>query len=560
MKKLIIFLVAITSLMWSCEDFLDNKNYTKQDDNSFPLTVEEANQLVVGVYNTLNEEISSYDNSSFFFNELASDERFGGGGTDNFNWQATSKLLNYGPDYFLGFWSNRYQGIFRANVALEKFENIPWENDKQKNTAYGEVHFFRGYYYFTLVQFFENVPLILNSLSGNEPQAPVDDVYAQIAFDLKKAIELFPNDPYSSYEKGRVTKWAAEAIMARVFLFYTGFYNKTELPLAGGGSITKSQVVAWLDDCIANSGHDLVPDYRNLWPYTNEFTVEHYHYTQGLGLRWAGESNQEVVFATKCANGSGFRNGLCLAMTVRRPHGESKFPFPFTRGYGAGPISPVMVQQWEELEPNDVRRSASIWHADEYGDQYQWGGDNQAEETGWWQKKYMGIASRTEDGTYQHSYNVPMYGLSVSSATSTGAFTQDLVHIRFADVLLMHSELTETTTGINRVRSRVNLDPIGAYTLQALKNERRFELAFENTRYNDIRRWGDAESLLEGQIGLPIKTTALDAVITHQIGFGARYRATRGFFPIPQSQIRLSNNVLIQNPGWGTPEVEFTGL
>lgn len=68
--------------------------------------------------------------------------------------------------------------------------------------------------------------------------------------------------------------------MARVFLFYTGFYNKTELPLAGGGSITKSQVVAWLDDCIANSGHDLVPDYRNLWPYTNEFTVEHYHYTQ----------------------------------------------------------------------------------------------------------------------------------------------------------------------------------------------------------------------------------------------------------------------------------------
>jgi hypothetical protein len=128
MKKLIIFLVAITSLMWSCEDFLDNKNYTKQDDNSFPLTVEEANQLVVGVYNTLNEEIRSYDNSSFFFNELASDERFGGGGTDNFNWQATSKLLNYGPDLFLGFWSNRYQGIFRANVALEKFENIPWEN------------------------------------------------------------------------------------------------------------------------------------------------------------------------------------------------------------------------------------------------------------------------------------------------------------------------------------------------------------------------------------------------------------------------------------------------
>lgn len=559
MKK-ILFLFAISLVLMSCEDFLDNTNYTKQDDNSFPLTVEEANQLVVGVYNTLNEEISSYDRSSFFFNELASDERFGGGGSDNYNWQAVSKLLNYGPDLFQGFWANRYQGIFRTNVAFEKFDNIPWENEKQKNTAYGEIHFFRGYYYFTLVQFFENVPLILSSLSGNSPQASVDEVYAQAAFDLKNAIELLPGNPYTSVEKGRVTKWAAQSIMARMFLFYTGFYNKTELPVAGGGSITKAQVVSWLEDCIANSEHDLVSDYRNLWPYTNEYTAEHYFYTQGQGLKWEGESNKEVVFATKCANGSSFRNALCLAFTVRRPHGETLFPFPFTRGYGGGPVSPVLVAQWEQSEPTDIRRSASIFHADEYGDQYQWGGDNQVEETGFWHKKYVGIASKTSDGKYQHSYNIPMYGLSVSSATSTGAFTQDLVHIRFADVLLMHSELTETKDGINRVRTRAGLEPIGAYSLQALKQERRFELCFENTRFNDIRRWGEAEALLEAQIGIPVKNTNLDAKITHSIGFGARYRATRGFWPIPLSQIRLSDNLLKQNDGWGTPEVEFTGL
>lgn len=171
----------------------------------------------------------------------------------------------------------------------------------------------------------------------------------------------------------------------------------------------------------------------------------------------------------------------------------------------------------------------------------------------------MGIASKTAEGVYQHSYNVPMYGLSVSSATSTGAFTQDLVHIRFADVLLMHSELTETSTGINRVRSRAGLPPV-SYSLAALKQERRFELCFENTRYNDIRRWGDAEALLDAQLGIPVKTTNLDSRITHQIGFGARYRATRGFWPIPQSQILLSNNVLKQNAGWGTSDVEFTGL
>lgn len=61
-------------------------------------------------------------------------------------------------------------------------------------------------------------------------------------------------------------KWAAEALMARVFLFYTGYYDKEALPLPDGGSITKQQATDWLVDCIENSGHDLVSDFRNLWP------------------------------------------------------------------------------------------------------------------------------------------------------------------------------------------------------------------------------------------------------------------------------------------------------
>lgn len=102
---------------------------------------------------------------------------------------------------------------------------------------------------------------------------------------------------YNQYvEAGHATKWAAEALMARVYLFYTGFYGKDSLPLVtadGVGSISKSEVVAWIDDCVANSGHSLVNDYRNLWPYTNEFTVGDYEYTKnatdvnGNALRWA---------------------------------------------------------------------------------------------------------------------------------------------------------------------------------------------------------------------------------------------------------------------------------
>ena len=69
---------------------------------------------------------------------------------------------------------------------------------------------------------------------------------------------------------------------------------------ADGGSITKQQVVTWLEDCIANSGHQLVGDFRNLWAYTNEYTVDDYAYTAGVTgvdgqpLRWAGNGNAEL--------------------------------------------------------------------------------------------------------------------------------------------------------------------------------------------------------------------------------------------------------------------------
>jgi hypothetical protein len=554
MKK-ILFLLMASFLLFSCEDFLYTENYTKKTMVSFPLNLDDANQMITGVYNTLNEEIqSNYTSSPFFITELASDERFAGGGVNDRPWHAVDKLMNFGVNMMAGFWRNRYEGIFRANVAVETLPGIPWESEKQRNTALGEIHFLRGYYYFTLVQFFGNVPLILESLPANKPQSPVDEIYAQIASDLKKAIELLPDDKYNPGLAGRATKWAAESILARTFLFYTGFYNKSELPLAEGGSITKSQIVTWLEDCIANSGHDLVSDYRNLWPYTNEYTVEDYEYTKGQGLKWEGDGNKEIIFATKFAI-QNFRNTICQAFGLRQPLGQVN-SFPFAQGWGGGPISPVLWNEWESAEPNDIRRTASIFYGDDLPD-YRWGADNIVQETGFWQKKYIGISCYV-DGVFNFSYNIPMYGFNRDWAN---AFTNDLVHMRFSDVLLMHSELTETLTGINRVRARAGLSPHSSYSLKLLKQERRFELCFENTRFDDLRRWGDAETALEKQTGVPIKNANVDSQINAVGGgYGVRYRATQGFWPIPEDQINLSEGVLKQNPGWGIPEAEFTNL
>ena len=154
-----------------------------------------------------------------------------------------------------------------------------WSSGDKKNQLLCETYFLRAFYYFNLAQVFNGVPLVLSTEPKNLPKATPDEVYAQIASDLKASIEVGPSTKYPNFGIGRVSKWAAEGMMARVWLFYTGFYKKSELPLVDGGSISKAQVVSWLEDCIQNSGYGLVSDQRNLWPYTNPYTAKDYPYT-----------------------------------------------------------------------------------------------------------------------------------------------------------------------------------------------------------------------------------------------------------------------------------------
>jgi hypothetical protein len=129
----------------------------------------------------------------------------------------------------------------------------------------------------------------------------------------------------------------------------------------------------------------------------------------------------------------------------------------------------------------------------------------------------------------------------------------DLIHIRFADVLLMHSELTGDATGLNRVRARSGLAPV-ACNLENIKNERRFELAFESIRYWDLLRWSgpsleEAGNALNKQTGFDLINAAV-VVPMVKFDYKARLQATQGYWPIPQTEIDLSNGVLEQNPGW----------
>lgn len=561
MKKIISILVLATVFL-SCEKVLDSQSYDKKNTSNFPATVTDANQMLTGIYSTMSAAISNTAHTHFYMAELASDDRFGGGGENDKDMQGLDHLMNTKTSRFEPFWAARYQGIARANNAIATLDLVEgWESDAQKNQMLGEAHFLRALFYFELSQMFGEVPLVVTTAAENLPKAPADQTYAQIAYDLQQAINLMPSSPYNSVVSGHATKWAAQALMARVFLFYTGYYGKTELPVANdGGTIAKSQVITWIDDCVANSGHGLVDDFRSLWPYSNDVTGKDYEDYDGPN--WVGDGNKEVVFAVKFGttvgwgedSQIGYANQYVLHFGLRSNNGQAG-TFPFGQGWGAGPVNSMLWNDWRTAEPNDIRRKGSIMDADNDLESYIYGADSQMEETGFWQKKYIPITAYDE-GTLVPSYAIIKFNAPADMQLS---HTQDLTLIRFADVLLMQSELKEDATGMNKVRARVDL-PAVAYSLDALKKERRWELAFEGLRYFDLMRWGDAANALAAQEGVAIKNKGIDTEMkAFGGGYRARYEATGGFWAIPESQIQLSDGVLTQNEGWGTPAAEFTG-
>lgn len=555
--------------MSGCNDFLDTQNYVKKDTSNFPQNVDDANQLLTGVYGELNLLNADPDDAPFFISEVASDDRFASGGVNDNGAHGADKLLRYGVDQFANTWKKHYAGIYKANVALEGYEKVlDWESEAQKNSFYGQTYFLRAFYYFDLAQLFDEVPLILNSAGGNFPKSNADVIYAQIASDLKNGIEMMDATKYPDFEAGRATRWAAEALMARVFLFYTGYYGESSLPLLDGGEVTKAEVITWLEDCRDNSGHDLVGDFRNLWPYTNEYTIDDYPYVAGkIGvdgqpLKWAGDGNIETIFATKFSNvyalSAGYVNYYALYFAPPINVGESTFPWG--RGWGKACVTPNLWDDWLAEEPTDLRRQASIIDVTDPNEMknYTWGANSEMEETGYWQKKIIAVAAKDPStGGFVNGFAV-----LASGARNHIQFcnTTDLIHIRYADVLLMHSELTQTTDGINKVRQRAGLPVISSYSLDALKRERRFELAFEGLRWFDLMRWGDAPDALEKQVGQPIRNAGVPlAMSSFSTGFKARYEATGGFWPIPDSQIDLSEGVLKQNKGWIEADAMFEG-
>jgi len=550
MKRLTYIIAASIFLFAGCESFLDTESYTKKNTSNFPATQSDAELMITGIYASMNDLIADPESHPFYIFEMAGDDRLGGGSTSNRGAQSYDRLLNAGISFSESLWREWYSGIFRANNAIETMDNVTeWSTAGKREQLLGEAHFLRAFFYFDLVRVFGQVPLILETAPQNLPKSPADDIYAQITYDLQQAIELSPSLKFPEYGSGHASKWAAEALMARVYLFYTGFYNKTELPVAGGGSVGKQQVISYLEDCINNSGHTLVSDQRNIWPYTNPYTGADYQYVIDNGLLWEGDGCKETLFAVKFSNtGDRGRFNRIVEFFGMRKSAASCFPF-IPQGYSNGPVNTTLWDDWS-TDPDyagDTRLRGSICREQDEIPNYPGDPIKEVEKTRLWAKKYLGVGAY--DGDNLMITFAVFYG---GTNNRQVGLTSDIILIRMADVYLMHSELTQTVTYMNKVRQRAGLPPYATYSLASLKKERRYELCFESIRWNDLRRWGDMQEKVNNQEGVAITNRGVPSVYT----FGAfdymqRYQQTGGgFWKIPESQVTLSEGVLEQNPGW----------
>lgn len=566
MKK-ILLCIASVCLMTSCsESFLDTDNLTKKDSSIFPKSTADANQVLTAMYRPIMGDANSPQSSSFFIAELMSDDRFGGGGTDDHDVQAIASFKKTSENMYARFWSLRWEGIYRANFMLKCEGNINWDSEAEHSRIIGETYFLRAYYYFELARAFGRVPLVLTPDPVNNPQAEPTAMYGQIASDLLTAISKLPSTKWTAGvgTDGHATKWSAEAMLARVFLFYTGYYNAESITLPGeAGTLSKTQVVSLVEDCVSNSGHNLVPEFRNLWPYS---AAADYKYNVDNKLSYIGEdgNNPEAVFVVKhSGNDWSARNNEALFFSLRyQDEGGNKWMdcYPYGSGWGTGSVTRNLYETWPTADPRRTGSILNVEDANEGIKAYVDGAQNQVQDTHLWNKKYTAISTKANDpetSNYLGTGIEPLYWHlypSLNTLDYQSNNLQDFYVIRFSDVLLMGAELgsSHAQEYMDRVRARAGKLPSVPVTLENIQNERHWEFAFEGIRYYDLLRWHKESLITEHRSNVKVLNQKVETTIS--IPFRTE---TKGLLPIPDQEIQKSQGVLVQNEGWASNEGNF---
>ena len=273
MKSHISILILSTVLFIGCsESFLDVESITEPTTDNFYRTIDDAERALIGCYDGWQRTSANGNLAFYVASEVMSDQTFGAtGNSDGRGYQAIDRFdISQSPsdaNLFNGTWTDYYAAIFRCNSLLVKMEQIEWNDDNEtRGRIEGETRVLRAMLYFDLVRLFGYVPLVTEPSSENFPQSEPIETYRLIAQDLKFAADNIPTSAYpksnAAKNDGRISAYAAKALLARVYLFYTGYENGIYDPQV----VTKAEVLQGLEDVINSNEFELVEEFKNLWP------------------------------------------------------------------------------------------------------------------------------------------------------------------------------------------------------------------------------------------------------------------------------------------------------
>ncbi len=491
-----LLIVSITSCK---DDFLEIPAEGQLTVDSFYKNEDQATQALVAVYDVMRKNSGGFENMITMFNAGCDDNYAGGGGaSDGVGIQSFS---NYTIDENTipgSFWSDYYRGVYRANLLLEKLPAVDMDN-ALKIRFEAEAKALRSYYYFNLVIMFKNIPLILTPISFDNyfkiPQNTPEEVYAQIETDLLFAINNLPTSVGADY--ARYNKGAAQALLGKVYLYQNKNTEAANLLAQvngtnpGVGSNHANQY-----------GNYLLMDYNALWNPTNKFNAE--------SIISVSHSSQNSYWGN-WGSSSDEGNTVCI---MAGPRSYTQINASYAPALPSGWSFNVFTKDFYNFINGDPRFNATILDMNylkqngyaDYIPGYQ--------DTGYFLNKFIPRNSDIYSGGGDAVLN----------------YAQNTYAIRLADTYLMEAEALGATGRaqalLDAVRSRVGL-PSVPVNMQAIKDERRRELAGEGLRWFDLVRWGDAATVLASR------------------GFAA---GKNEILPIPYQE--LQNTLIKQNPGY----------
>ena len=494
-KKLQISLrwFVLSLALWplACEDFLEKTPQGNLTQGSFPVSAEDALLATNAAYNTLRDP--NFNTGLFPILDIMSDDANKGsnpsdqqstiGPFDNFKHIKTEGAL-------LRWWNTMYKAVRVANVVIEKVPDIQMD-ENLKNRYVAEAKFLRAFFYFDLVRAWGGVPKQTATTPQTLPRSSKDEIYDFIIQDLEDAINDLPEK--SQYDKvsdkGRATRGAAKALLAKVYLYRNDFQKAATYALE-----------------VINSGE-----------YNLEQDFDDVHGVDG-------ELGVESVFEVASFGQEGVESGGNQYANVQAVRGTPN------RGWGFNRPTKSLR---DAFEPGDPRLESTVIFLGEVLDGVTILGDGSTPDAS------VDAHGQAEIECYNQKVWTP-------GNTVPPSFNHNRRFIRFADVLLIAAEALNENgdaagalTHLNRVRRRARegnnniLKDVTVTDKTALRTiilkERRVELALEDNRFWDLVRTNQAAAIL-GPLGF--------VTGKHEL------------LPIPQTEIDITQGALEQNPGW----------